>query len=242
MSHRREQKEALRRERERREAEARAAQQRKRMVGIVGAAVLAVATLAVLVVVATGSGGGGGGDGSVKGSGNTFPTGGSIPAQKVFDLKDAVAAAGGELKSNPATSRDHVQDPDQKINYPQNPPTSGKHFAVPAEDGLYNGTPPKDTALVHELEHGRVIIWVKPSAPREVREKIRALFDEDSYQMVVVSRSDMPYEVAATAWSADPTPLGTGQTLSFTKWSDGVIDALRTFRDEHRSNGPEPIP
>ena len=25
-------------------------------------------------------------------------------------------------------------------------------------------------------------------------------------------------------------------------WSENVIDALRAFRDEHRSNGPEPIP
>jgi hypothetical protein len=25
-------------------------------------------------------------------------------------------------------------------------------------------------------------------------------------------------------------------------WNDKVPDALRTFMDEHRSNGPEPIP
>jgi hypothetical protein len=25
-------------------------------------------------------------------------------------------------------------------------------------------------------------------------------------------------------------------------WNEKVIDALRAFRDEHRSNGPEPIP
>jgi hypothetical protein len=241
MSHRREQKEALRIERERREAEARAAQDRKRLVGIVGAVVIAVAAIAILVVVATGSGGKDGG-GGVQGSGNTFPSGGSIPAQKVFDITKAAAAAGCELKSNKATSRDHIQDPNQVVHYPQNPPTSGKHFAVPADDGLYQGQPPKDTALVHELEHGRVIIWAKPTLPVEARQKIRALFDEDSYQMVVVKRPNMPYDVAATAWSAAPTPLGTGRTLGCPKWDDNVIDALRAFRDEHRSDGPEPIP
>jgi hypothetical protein len=52
----------------------------------------------------------------------------------------------------------------------------------------------------------------------------------------------MPYAIAATAWGADPTPLGTGYTLGCANWSDNVIDALRAFRDEHRSNGPEPIP
>ncbi|MBA3261065.1 MAG: DUF3105 domain-containing protein [Thermoleophilaceae bacterium] len=241
MSHRREQKEALRRERERREAEARAAQQRKRLVGIVGAALIAVAAIAILVVVATGSGGDDEG-GGVKGSGDNFPSGGSIPEQKVFDLARVADAAGCELKSNRAASRDHIQDPDQKLKYPQDPPASGKHYAVPAEDGLYNGAPPNDTALVHALEHGRVIVWAKPSLPREARQQLRALFDEDSYQLVVVRRANMSYDVAATAWSADPTPLGTGRTLGCPTWSEDAIDALRAFRDEHRSNGPEPVP
>jgi hypothetical protein len=240
MSSRREQKEALRRERERREAEAKAAQQRKRLVGIGGAAVIVIAAIAILVLVAAGGGGGDGG--GVKGSGDTFPSGGSIAEQKQFDLTKAAAAAGCELMSNKATSRDHIQDVKQKVKYAQNPPTSGKHFAVPAQDGLYEGAPPQDTELVHALEHGRVIIWAKPTLPREARQKIRALFDEDGYQMIVVRRSDMPYDIAATAWSADPTPLGTGRTLACPKWSDNVIDALRSFRDEHRSNGPEPVP
>jgi hypothetical protein len=237
MSHRREQKEALRRERERREAEARAAQQRKRLFGVVGAVVIAAVAIAILVVV---SGGGGGSD--PKSAGNNFPSGGSVPKQKVFDLSKAAAAAGCELKSNKAASRDHLQDPNQKVNYPQNPPTSGKHFAVPAEDGLYNGTPPLDTALVHALEHGRVIIWVKPTIAVEARKQIRALFDEDSYQMTVVRRPNMPYAVATTAWSHDPSPLGTGRLMGCPKWNENVIDAIRSFRDEHRSDGPEDVP
>ena len=164
------------------------------------------------------------------------------PSRRCSTSTKAAAAAGCELKSNKATSREHLQDPNQKVNYPQNPPTSGKHYAVPAEDGLYNGTPPHDTALVHALEHGRVIIWAKPSLPVEARKQIRALFDEDSYQMIVVRRPNMPYAVAATAWSRDPTPNGTGRLMGCPKWNENVIDALRTFRDEHRSNGPEDIP
>jgi hypothetical protein len=241
MSHRRDQKESLRRERERREAEAKAAAQRKRLVGIVGAVVLGIVAIAVVVVVASGSGGGGNG-GGVKGNQDIFPAGASIPKQKVFDLSKAAAAAGCQLTSNPATSRSHITDLNQTVPYKQNPPNSGKHYYVPADDGLYNGPPPADTQLVHEEEHGRVIIWAKPSLPRADRQKIRALFDEDSYQMVVVERKNMPYAIAATAWSADPTPLGTGRTMGCPKWSDNVIDALRAFRDEHRSNGPEPVP
>ena len=49
-------------------------------------------------------------------------------------------------------------------------------------------------------------------------------------------------KVAATAWNRDPEPGGTGRTLGCPRWNDGVIDALRAFRDEHRGKGPEPIP
>jgi hypothetical protein len=237
MSHRRDQKERLRREREEREAAAQAAQQRKRLFGVAGAVAIALAAVAIVVVLS-----GGGGEDSAKSAGNNFPEGGSIPEQKVFDLEQAATAAGCELKSNRATSREHLQDPDQKVNYPQNPPTSGRHFAVPAEDGLYNGAPPPDTALVHSLEHGRIIIWAKPTLPADARRQIRALFEQDSYQMIVVRRANMPYAVAATAWNHDPTPNGTGRLMGCPTWDDGVIDALRAFRDEHRSNGPEDIP
>jgi hypothetical protein len=240
MSHRREQKERLRAERERREAEARAAAQRKRLVGVVAAVVLAVAAVAIVIVAA--AGGGGSSDKGVHGSGDLFPGGGSVPKQKVFKLPAAAAAAGCKLSSNKATSREHITDINAKVNYATNPPNSGKHYYVPADDGLYPGTPPKDVQLVHNQEHGRVVVWVKPTLPVEDRKKIRALFQEDTYQMVVVQRANMPYAIAATAWGKDPTPNGTGYLMGCDKWSDNVIDALRTFRDEHRSDGPEPIP
>ena len=236
MSHRREQKEALRRERERREAEARAASQRKRLLGVGGAVVLAIAAIAIVVAVSGGS------SGEEQSEGSNFPEGGSLSEQKEFDLDKAASAAGCELKSNEGTSRAHLADPNKTVDYAQNPPTSGRHYAVPAEDGLYNGRPPSDTALVHSLEHGRVIVWAKPTLPAEARAKLRALFDEDDYQMILVRRADMPYAVAATAWNRDPTPNGTGRLMGCPRWDDGVIDALRSFRDEHRSNGPEDVP
>src|SRR5688572_28724274 len=130
MSSRREQKEALRRERERREAEARAAQQRKRLVGIGGGVLIAVVALVLIVVMASGSGGDGGE--GVRGEGNTFPTGGSVPEQQGFDVEEAAQAAGCELESSRARSRGHTQSLDQRVRYRQDPPTSGRHFAVPA--------------------------------------------------------------------------------------------------------------
>ena len=235
MASRREQKEALRREREEREQQAKAAQARKRLVGygVAGALVLAAAVVAV-VLLAGGSGAGA--------SSAVLPDGGSVPKQSEFDLTAAARAAGCELRAVKANGvADHTQDPKERVKYDSNPPTNGRHFIVPTDDGEY-GKAPTDEQLVHNLEHGRVIIWFKPSLPKDERADLNALFNEDTYQMLLVPRRNMPYQVAASAWNGEPAPSGVGRLLTCDRTSDGMWDALRTFRDEHRSNGPEPIP
>jgi hypothetical protein len=237
MARRKGEKEALRRERERRAAEARAAERRKRLVGYGGGGLLAIVAIVLIVLLA---GGGGGAEG--QGGGDVFPEGGEVAEQTEFDLETSAEAAQCELISKRGSGvADHTTSLDENVEYEENPPTNGRHYFEPAEDGLYYEAP-TDEQLVHNLEHGRVVLWVKPSLPRDVRETIGALFEEDEYQMVVVPRRNMKPAVAATAWNRDPDPGGTGQTLSCPEWNDQVPDAIRTFRDEHRSNGPEPVP
>jgi hypothetical protein len=237
VSHRREQKERLRREREERERQARAAEQRKKLVGYGAGGLLALAAIIVLVVLATG-GSDGGTDAQAA---EVFPDGGSFPEQKVFDVAPAAKAAGCTLRDVKANSREHTTSLDQRVKYSTNPPTSGRHYQIPAQDGIY-GDPPQDEELVHGMEHGRVIFWVKPSLPEDVRANIRALVEDDSYQMFLVPRANMPYAVAATAWDADPAPNGTGKIMTCDRVDDQTYDALAAFRDEHRSQGPEPVP
>jgi hypothetical protein len=170
-----------------------------------------------------------------------LPAGGEAPEQRVDDLDAAVEAAGCELRATKPDSRDHVADFDAPIDYETNPPTAGRHFGVAAEDGIYEEAAP-DTTLVHSHEHGRVVIWFKPGLPAEVRAGLRALVEEDDDKMLIVPRPDMSYDLAATAWNADPEPLGTGRLMGCARFAPEVYDALRTFRDEHRGRGPEPIP
>jgi uncharacterized protein DUF3105 len=239
VSHRREQKEALRREREERERQARAAEQRKKLVGYGAGGAMVLAALIVLVLVATGGGSGGGSDAQAA---EVFPDGGSFPKQTVFEVAPAAEAAGCTLKSVKGSGvATHTTSLDVRVKYNTNPPTTGRHYEIPAEDGIY-GDPPQDEELVHGMEHGRVIFWVKPSLPQDQRSDIRALVDDDPYQMFLVPRSNMPYAVAATAWNADPGPGGTGRLLLCNEVNDKTFDALAAFRDEHRSQGPEPIP
>jgi hypothetical protein len=236
VSHRKQQKEALRREREEREQKAREAKQRQRMVGFGAAGVLVVAALVVVVAVAFGGGG------NEDAAAQILPDGGSVPEQREFDVDVAAKAAGCELESAKGSGvATHTQTLEEKIDYKTNPPTTGRHYVEPAPDGAYGKAPP-DEQVVHNLEHGRVIVWFKPGMSESQRADLKALFDEDQYQMVLAPRRDMPSAVAASAWNRDPVPGGTGRLLLCKEMGPKTFDAIRTFRDEHRSNGPEPVP
>jgi hypothetical protein len=165
-----------------------------------------------------------------------------VPEQAEFDLQAAARAARCELKTVKGSgSQVHTQDPNERIHYNSNPPTTGRHFVTPAEDGAYSEAP-SDETLVHSLEHGRVIVWFKPGLPKSARGDLRALYEEDTYQMLLVPRRNMPDAVGASAWNAEPAPNGTGRLLLCDRFGEAVFDAIRAFRDEHRSNGPEPVP
>jgi hypothetical protein len=235
VASRKEQKAAVRREREERARRAAEAERRKRIVGygVGGALALAVIAILVAVMASTGSGGDGGS--------GSFPSGGDPPAQRLLDLREAVRASGCELESFPGEAPEHTTDPNERIDYNSNPPTNGKHFQEPVDDGAY-ARDPGVTRAVHALEHGRVIWWFRPTVGNPVKADLKALFDEDDYQLVLAANAEMPYAVAASAWNVEPDPNGTGRLLGCPRVSDETFDALRAFRDEHRGNGLEPVP
>jgi len=236
VSSRKDRKEALRREREERERAAREAARRKRLVGygVAGGLVAAVVVVVAVLLLA------GGGD-SGEASEDLLPSGGEVPRQRVKNLEEAARAGGCKLETQRANSREHTTDPAEQVRYRTNPPTSGKHYVEPAQEGAYSEAPP-DTAVVHAEEHGRVIVWFKPGLPEETRANLRALFDRDEgFQMLLVPRANMPYEVAATGWTRDPQPNGTGHLLGCPNASRS-FDALQSFIDDYRGNGPEPVP
>ena len=242
MSSRKEQKEQLRREREERESAAKAAERRRQMIGYGAGLALVIAAVVVGVVLLAGGDDGGSGGGNRSSDSDVLPGGGEAPQQSLDDLDQAVKAAGCEVTSKRATAREHTEDINEQIAYNTNPPTSGKHFAAPADDGAYE-TAPDVKELVHTLEHGRVIVWFKKTLPEEARANLEALFEEDDYHMVLVpNETDMPFDVAASVWTIDPQPNGTGRMLGCPKYGPKVFDALRTFRDEYRDNGPENVP
>jgi hypothetical protein len=158
--------------------------------------------------------------------------GAAPPPIEISDLADAADAAGCELRLDaPDEGNKHIPST-VTPRYRTTPPTSGPHDATPLADGAYRETP-EERFPVHSLEHGRVVIQYQPDLAEEDQLALKGVFDEDPEGMVLIPNPEMPYDVAATAWT---------NGLGCESYSPDVLDAVRDFRDEFRGKGPEKIP
>lgn len=236
MSSRKEEKERLRREREeRQQAEASKVANRRRLQLVAGGVLAIVAVAAVIAAVAAG----GGDDGKDSAADSAYGTA-SIPARKETNFDAALKASGCVYKKYPNEGREHFpNDTATNDKYKTNPPTSGEHRPTPAPDGVFapGNTPAKEN-YVHTLEHGRIELQYSPKAPKTVQDQLNALFNEkvkgvEGYHTLLFeNNTNMPYEVAATAWT---------QLIGCPTVNDKTWDALRAFRDRFTDKGPELI-
>ena len=225
MASRREQRELARQERLARERAATEARRRRRLAAYVAGGLLALAAVAAGAFALIGRGG----DAGPLGDPSGYPRG-TAPPPRQTQLGPAVQASGCQLESFESEGDQHVEG---AVDYESNPPHSGDHAEVAAEDQAFREAPPTEQ-LVHSLEHGRIVIQYKPGLPDEVRGGLKALYDEDPYHVILTpNATGMPYEVAATAWR---------KVLGCPRMNDRVYDAIRAFRDRYRDRGPEDVP
>jgi len=153
-------------------------------------------------------------------------------AVETSHLEEAADSTGCDLEVDlPDEGNTHIPA-SKPTQFDTNPPTSGDHDEVPLADGAYAETP-EERFFVHSMEHGRVLILYSPDLPEEDQLALKGVFDEDPDGMAIFPYPDMPYDVAATAWT---------QLLGCDSYSPEALDAIRDFRDEFRGNGPEDIP
>jgi hypothetical protein len=246
-------------ERERRrlarlEAEKReeAAERRRLILGYAVAGVLTLAVVVGIVIVIAGSGG----DDEVTVDGEELPEAahvevqsGSVngfapdgregtppPAVQQGDLEIAAREAGCELELDlPDEGNTHLRSNQDPPDYETDPPTSGNHIVPPRQqaDGAYSEYP-DPVFTVHSLEHGRIALQYSPDLAEDEQLELKGLFDEDFDGMLLFPNPEMPFAVAATAWTQMiGCPTYEGQA---------TLDALRAFRDTYRGQGPEPVP
>jgi hypothetical protein len=233
MTSRREEKDQRRAERLAAEQAAAEQAKRRRLYSIVVGGVLALAAGAAIVAVAATGGGGNGGSGpsDLPAPSQSFDGAATPPEQQETDLFAVAREAGCVLRNPVIEGRTHVPS-DKAVEYKTNPPTSGNHDPVWAEDGAYSITPTAKTwkHFVHTLEHGRIEIQYDPALDRRRIAQLGGVFNDDPYHMVMFPNRRMPYVLAVTAW---------GHLLGCKKVNDRTFDAIRAFRDRYRDQGPE---
>ena len=118
---------------------------------------------------------------------------------------DALAAgreqAGSEgVKTFPVAGQDHIDPSEQPDNWNSSPPTSGDHLATPLPPGAYDNEQDM-RAMVHNQEHGYVVILYKGIPPDQVDQLRQFVEARDGSKLVLAPWSGLESNgVALTAW------------------------------------------
>lgn len=154
----------------------------------------------------------------------------STPPMIAASVRRAAVAAGCTVRAFPSEGRAHVDT--QPVYKQSQPPTSGNHNAVWADFGMYS-EPVPSAYLLHDLEHGAVVIYEGRSVPEATRTAIRRLWEQSPAYTIVVpgSTEGFPADaVVATSWQRWMTCRTPGPKTTL---------ALTEFRDVYRGTGPE---
>ncbi|MEK7580795.1 MAG: DUF3105 domain-containing protein [Patescibacteria group bacterium] len=123
-------------------------------------------------------------------------------------------------------SREHIASGTSGSGYNSDPPTSGPHWNGPASKGVYDKEFP-DEQLIHNLEHGYILISYKPDVGDDVINKLKAIVLKNDWKIVMEPREKDDAKIVLAAW---------GRLL---KMNDLDENTVRDFINTYRNRGPE---
>ncbi|MGH2729850.1 MAG: DUF3105 domain-containing protein [Actinomycetota bacterium] len=203
MSKKLQEKQQRRLEQERRQQERRRAARRRNYVTI-GVAALVALVVVVLVVLE------------------------KDPTEELAGTSPNAAGCDDVQEIEPE-GRNHVQD-GTDVQYGTTPPTSGDHYATPANTGFYTA-PLQEEQVVHNLEHSQIVIWYRPDAPPDVIDDIETLVEDERVATLATPYDQVPgeFNFVLTAW---------GAMQACERVSGEVVN---DFRRAYQGQGPEKI-
>jgi Protein of unknown function (DUF3105) len=173
-----------------------------------------------------------------------FATGGSGDVSDKGGIAAALQSAGCTFRSYkmPAPNGDmHVHTLDAKIKWVTDPPSGGQHYDTPAPFSFYDEAV-NPRIVVHNLEHGAVVIWFGPQVSAKTREDLHSFYNSSPVGVLATPYASLGTKIALAAWTGDYKRYqkngyyGTGH---FSVCKEFDEDAFKTFRDAYRGHGPE---
>jgi hypothetical protein len=165
------------------------------------------------------------------------------------EIAKTMQAAGFSYRSNPIQAPPNNQVhlaalTDKVSDWSTNPPDGGQHYYTPAPFNFYDeAVPPK--IVVHNQEHGGMIIWYGPKVSDATKAQLRSFWQESPNGILATPYAPLGSKIALTAWTGDPNKY---QRNGY--WGEGHISvgsqfnekAFTAFRDAFRGKGPERFP
>ena len=123
--------------------------------------------------------------------------------------------------------RDHIAVGATHAPYNSNPPTSGPHYAQPADWGVYDKELP-DEQLVHNLEHGGIWISYK-GIDADTKSKLEAFAKKYSGSVIMTPRALDDTKIVLASW---------GRLEKFETFDEQMMTA---FIKANTNKSPEPL-
>ncbi len=170
-----------------------------------------------------------------------------VGAVFVFRGGESSAATGADglcvRQTFPPQGRQHVEEVSDDFEYSSFPPTSGPHFPTPAVFNVYEDPVP-EIRLVHNLEHGAVVVqYGSEVAPQTVQQIVDWYAESPEGLIVAPLPESMP--------DAPPPPAEAQSKIFLTAWTHLATcsgfdeQPFTNFRDDYRGpdgDAPEKFP
>jgi hypothetical protein len=184
-----------------------AARHRAILYGISGAGIVALIVVVLIVALA----------------------GGGSNAKAAIKTIEAQGCQYHKYPALPRTPHYATLTPNPAPKWNSFPPTSGRHYYNPLRFGIYTEVMP-EIRLVHNLEHGAVILQYGDKVPASEVQAITNWYQRDANAVVVAPLPKLGAKTALTAWT------------DWTECSGFKEKAADAFRKAFRYHAPEQFP
>jgi len=148
------------------------------------------------------------------------------PEEVAFEQEVEKVTLEGKVEEFDIEGKEHVAA-GTDVKYKTNPPSSGDHYAVPADWGIYDEELTEE-AVVHSIEHGGIWIAYQDTSDEE-RSVLEEIGRENSQSVIVSPRSANDAKISIVSW---------GRMMKLESVDKAII---QKYINTYKNQSPEPL-